>query len=171
VSDAKTDRVGVYLNDNVGSKLNFYLKQSVQLGQAKCRADARANYQVKVTLTNTLPQAAVKGLSPSVLGNYKAEKLQPGVQRMIVLLYAPPGSEIQRVIVDGAPVTLEPQHDTDYPVGKVIVSVRPGASASVTYDVVAAKAGTKKLEALTTPMVNATTITTAPLDCAAVPAG
>jgi hypothetical protein len=171
VSDAKTARVGVYLNDNVGSKLNFYLKQSVQLGQAKCRADARANYQVKVTLTNTLPQAAVKSLSPSVLGNYKAEKLQPGVQRMIVLLYLPPGSEIQRVIVDGAPVTLEPQHDTDYPVGKVIVSVRPGASASVTYDVVAAKAGTKKLEALTTPMVNATTITTAPLDCAAVPAG
>ncbi|MCU1543718.1 MAG: hypothetical protein JWM50_1583, partial [Microbacteriaceae bacterium] len=39
------------------------------------------------------------------------------------------------------------------------------------YDVVAASAGSKTLEAQITPTVNPTTLTTVPLDCATVPAG
>ena len=168
VSDSKTDRVGVYFQDNVGSKMNFYLHQAVRLAQASCGLDGRQNYRVSVDLTNGIQPGAVKTLSPSITGEFKQEKLRPGVQRMIVMLYAPPGSQISGASVNGKPVALEGLHDTSYPVGKIIVSVDPGATATLTYDVVAAKPGKRALEALVTPMVNATSVTTAALDCATV---
>ena len=168
VSDSKTDRVGVYFQDNVGSKMNFYLHQAVRLAQATCGLDGRQNYRVSVDLTNGIQPGAVKTLSPSITGEFKQEKLRPGVQRMIVMLYAPPGSQISGASVNGKPVALEGLHDTSYPVGKIIVSVDPGATATLTYDVVAAKPGKRALEALVTPMVNATSVTTAALDCATV---
>ncbi|GAB3143878.1 DUF4012 domain-containing protein [Marisediminicola antarctica] len=167
-SDEKTERVGVYFQDNVGSKLNYYLNQAVRLSTATCREDQRPNYRVNVDLTSTLPQADVKALSPSIAGNYLAEGLEKGVQRMIVMLYAPPGAQIIGASVDGLPVELEMLHDTDFPVAKVIVSVLPGTASTVTYDFVPEAAGVKGFEAQVTPMVHPTPITTETLDCTTV---
>ncbi len=167
-SDKTTDRVGVYFQDAVGSKMDYYLSQSVHLSQAVCRADGRANYRVSIDLTNTIPGNAAKSVSPSILGNWKHEKLKPGEQRMDVILYAPPGSTITGATVDGAAVNLKKLHDTDYPVGKRQVIFPPGATANVTYDVIAAKPGEKTLAADVTPMVHPTAIDTVPLDCATV---
>jgi len=168
VSDSRTERVGVYFQDNVGSKMNFYLAQSVQLAQGTCRADKRENYRVTVTMTNGIAKSAVASLSPSIVGQWKREKLKPGVQRMVVLLYAPPGSTLSRATVNGNPVVLDALHDTDYPVGRVVVPIDPGASASVSYDFVATEPGTAKLDAVVTPMVNPTSVSTVALDCATV---
>ncbi|HYI32393.1 MAG TPA: DUF4012 domain-containing protein [Glaciibacter sp.] len=170
LSDAATDRVGIYFQDNVGSKLNYYLQQNVHLGTASCRDDGRQNYRVTVDLMNQAPLDS-GSLPPSIVGNWESEGLSPGQQRMIVLLYAPPGSTVLGVSVNGTPTALEPLHDTDYPVGKVVVTIQPGQSAAVSYDFVAAEAGHKALEATVTPMVNATTVANQPLDCATVPAG
>ena len=170
-SDKIMDRVGVYFQENVGSKMNYYLKQSVSLGQAACRADGKASYRVGVDLTNEMPADAATSISPSILGTFVREKLEPGVQRMIVMVYAPPGSRIVGATVDGVPVQLESFHDTDYPVAKLIVSMEPGATSKITLDVVAAGTGKKALEAQITPMVNPTTISDLPLDCATVAAG
>ncbi|TFD73264.1 DUF4012 domain-containing protein [Cryobacterium fucosi] len=169
-SDKKTDRVGVYFQENVGSKMNYYLKQAVSLGQAACRTDGKASYGIGVDLTNDLPADAATSISPSILGTFVREKLEPGVQRMIVMVYAPPGSQIVGATVDGAPVRLESLHDTDYPVAKLIVSMEPGATSTITIDVVAAGIDKKALEAQVTPMVNPTAITDVPLDCASVAA-
>ena len=115
--------------------------------------------------------AAVGALSPSIVGQWELEGLRAGVQRMIVMLYAPPGSQIVGASLNGQPVALESLHDTDYPVGKLVVSVAPGATVSMSYDLIAAEAGEKALEAQITPMVNATFVDEQPLDCATVPAG
>ena len=170
-SDKTTDRVGVYFQENVGSKMNYYLKQSVSLGQAACRADGKASYRVGVDLTNEIPADAETSISPSILGTFVREKLEPGVQRMIVMVYAPPGSQILGATVDGVPVQLESFHDTDYPVAKLTVSMEPGTTSKMTVDMVAASTGKKALEAQVTPMVNPTTISDLPLDCATVAAG
>jgi hypothetical protein len=45
-----------------------------------------------------------------------------------------------------------------------------GSTATVSYDVVAASAGSKVLEAQLTPTVNPVAVETVPLDCATVPA-
>ena len=170
-STETTDRVGVYFQENVGSKMNYYLKQSVSLGQAACRADGKASYRVGVDLTNGMPADAATSISPSILGTFVREKLEPGVQRMIVMVYAPPGSQIVGATVDGAPVQLESLHDTDYPVAKLVVSMKPGATSKMAIDVVAVGTGKKALEAQVTPMVSPTTISDLPLDCATVAAG
>lgn len=164
-SDKKTDRVGVYFQDNVGSKMNFYLQQSVTLEHGVCRADGHQSSRINIGLTNGLPLDAADSISPSILGAYKREKLEPGVQRMIVMVYAPPGSQITGATVDGAAVELEQLHDTNYPVAKFTVSIDPGATSAMTVDLVSGDTGEKALEAQVTPMVNPTTIAEAQLDC------
>ena len=169
-SDSTTDRVGVYFQDAIGSKMDFYVTQSVHLSQAVCRADGRANYRIGVDLTNTAPANALKVLSPSIMGTWKSEGVKPGYQRMIVMLYAPPGSQIVASTSDGTPVQLQGLHDTVYPVAKVRVDFAPGTTKKLTFDVVAASPGKKVLAAQITPMVNPTGLDTLPLDCATVPA-
>lgn len=168
-SDSTTDRVGVYFQDNVGSKMNFYLGQTVHLQSGMCRADGLQSSRVTVDLANGIQPATVPTLSPSILGAYAKEKLDPGVQRMIVLLYAPPGSQVVGATVDGVAVQLEALHDTEYPVGKVGVMIPPGAVGTVTFDLVSAEPREKLLAAQVTPMVTPTQIITEPLDCATVP--
>lgn len=169
ISDAKTDRVGVYFQDNVGSKLNFYLHQNVHLATAECRDDGRQNHRVTVDLTSSVP-AEVDSLPPAVVGAWEREDLEPGVQRMIVMLYAPPGSQIVGTSVNGQPMAIKELHDTHYPVGQIVVSVEPGGTATLVYDLVSGDAGAKALEAQVTPMVNATPVDQTVLDCSTVPA-
>lgn len=169
-SDKTTDRVGVYVQDNVGAKLNYYLNETVRPAQAVCRADGRASYRIGVDLASTVPADAAKSLSPSILGNWKSDKLKPGVQRLYVMVYAPPGSQIAGATVNGAAVTVRPLHDEAYPVAKLVVTVDPGQTITTAVDIVAADAGTKKLDVQVTPMVHATPIVPTPLDCATVTA-
>jgi hypothetical protein len=169
-SDAATDRVGVYFQDNVGSKLNFYLNQTVHLGQAVCRTDGRATYRIGVDLASSVP-ANAKALSPSILGGWKTDQLKPGVQRLFVYVYAPPGSLISGATVNGAAVAVQPQHDENYPVARLLVSVNPGATVTVSVDITAEKAGKKALLATVTPMVHNTPIVPTPVDCATVAKG
>lgn len=169
VSDAHTDRVGVYFQDAVGSKLDYYLKQSVTLAQNECRSDGKQSYRVTVDMTNTAPADAAKSLGKSILGTWDREKIPAGVNKLHLMLYAPPGSTISAATVGGAAVQLTPYHDTTYPVAMITTQFAPGASQSVTFDVVASKAGQRMLDAQVTPLVSPTKVNKAQLDCSTVP--
>lgn len=166
-SDETTDRIGLYLQENVGSKLNYYLTSNVRLAQGSCRSDGLPNYRASMDLTSSVPDPA--SLSPSILGQWEVEKVDPGVQRMIVLLYAPPGSTILRITVNGEDYPIETLHDLEYPVAKARVLIPPGGTVTVAYDFVGGQPGTRLLAANVTPGVHATAITTEPLDCATAP--
>jgi hypothetical protein len=168
VSDSKTDRVGVYFQDGIGSKLDYYLKQSVTLASGTCRADGKQNYRITVNMTNGAPADAGTALSLSILGRSIREGVIPGYQRVTLMLYAPPGSTIEGATVGGASVPLEAFHDTSYPVAKITTDFAPGATQTVTFDVVAGKAGERALDAQITPLVSPTKVTKANLDCATV---
>ena len=168
-SESTTDRVGVYFAETIGTKLAYYSSQRVTLAQGLCRDDGRQNYRVSVELGNGLDPADVDSTTDSVLGFYRLFGLPKGLQKMHVYLYTPPGSTIVGATVDGAAVPLEPFTDGDYPVGRALLTLPPGATSTVVYDVVAASPGQRALEAQVTPMVSPTPIETAPLDCASVP--
>lgn len=121
-------------------------------------------------LTSTVPAKPVKSLTYPVLGQWKPEKLKPGVQRMFVYIYAPPGTQFTKATANGAAVALDGQHDENYPVAKLRVAVNPGASVNMAVDIVAVKPGKKTLNAIITPMVHASTVDRPVLDCATVPA-
>jgi hypothetical protein len=168
-SDATTAGVGVYFQDNVGSKLNYYLDPTVHTGEAVCRTDGRETYRIGVDLTSTVPVNA-KTLSPSILGNWKIQKLKPGVQRMFVYVYAPPGSTIAGASINGAPVALQAEHDENYPVARLLVSISPSTTVSMSVDITAKDPGKKTLATQVTPMVNAAKMVPTPLDCSTVAA-
>jgi hypothetical protein len=165
VSDETTVRPGLYVVDNVGSKLNYYLTQSIVIEHGVCSTDGRADFRGTINLASSVPDPST--LSESILGAYEWEDLEPGIQRLIVMLYAPPGATITGARVDGVPVVLEPLADDGYPVGKVVVSIPPGGTASISYDFVVAS-GAPEPEPRFTPLVNPTAVEIMPLDCSTV---
>lgn len=169
-SDAETDRIGLYTQDAIGSKMDFYLDQNVTLSQASCRTDGRENYRVSVNNTNILTQDQVDALTFYILGD-GTEGVAAGDIRIDLLAYAPPGSEIVGLTVDGVAETLDDFTDGDYPVSRMRTTIEPGVTQNVTFDFVAGEAGTRALESILTPMVRATPVQSTALDCSTVAAG
>jgi hypothetical protein len=169
-SDETTDRIGVYVNDNVGSKLGFYQTATLTTASGVCSDDGRQVHRVVVGLYSLLDPALAPGLSPSILGQYVREGLQPGVQRTMLFVYAPPGSTILGATVEGKPVTLHALHDTDHPVARLVVLVEPATSAIVIVDIAMGEPGERDVEVEMTPLVVPTQRSVETLDCSTVAA-
>ncbi len=164
-----TDVVGLYLNDQVGSKLNFYLDSTVTTGSAVCTADGRQVHRVSLALTNGLDPADVAGLSGSITGGtHPGRGLAPGDQRLVVFVYLPRGSTLLATSVNGAPVVATGQQDAGHPVQVVWVQIAPGATSVLSVDVLMGDPGTHDLVADVTPTIRGTTRETAPLECGSV---
>ena len=164
------DVVGVYLNDQVGSKLNFYLASTVATGTGACGPDGRQVHRVTTTLTSTLPPEAVAGLSQNVAGKSWARYgLAKGEQRMVVFLYLPPGAQFGQILGPDGPVAPSGNTDADRAVHVMWVNVPPGGTQQLTFDVLMPDATERDLVVDITPTVQGTTTTSAPLDCASVP--
>lgn len=169
VTDHETVRAGLYLQDSVGSKLSFYLRQSVALSHGQCFGDGRTYYGVALDLINTLDASVAPVLPFHITGEWARVGVGVGVNRMTIRLYAPPGSQIEGATVDGAPITLAPMHDTDYPVGKTIIQVQPGGRLSLVYYFSLDADADRGFEAQITPLVTPTKVTTTAIDCSSVP--
>jgi hypothetical protein len=169
-STATEDVIGVYLNDQVGSKLNFYLTSTLTTGSAVCTPPGRQIHRVTLSLTNTLPPEAVPDLSPSISGAlYTGLGLNKGDQRLALFLYLPPGARALSASVGGEPVTLGPRLDSGHPVEVLWVTVPPGGTVEVSTDVLMAEPGERTLVVEITPTTAGTTLVTEPLDCGAIP--
>jgi len=150
------DVAGVYLNDTVGSKLNFYLDTDVDV-TAACTDPGKRRMTVVLTSTVTPDQASA--LNPAVLGGYASQKLDPGVQRLLVLLYAPIGAQISSVTLDGTDVEVAPTVDAGHSVQPLQVLVPPGAASTITVEFSGVDPS-QSLSADVTPSVRAATVAT-----------
>ncbi|MEO5920109.1 MAG: DUF4012 domain-containing protein [Pseudolysinimonas sp.] len=170
-SDDETDRVGLYVNDSLGAKLDFYLRTALVTASAVCTDDGRQVHRLSYTLQNELDPASVGSLSPLIAGvNYVQKGIGRGDQLTTIFVYAPPGSTFLGATVDGAPVVLQPLHDTDHPVARIMVLAHPGGSTAVSLDIAMGSPGDRALEVETTPGVYPTAVATGALDCSTVPA-
>jgi hypothetical protein len=167
-SDDQTDRIGLYVNDYVGSKLNFYQTTTLTTASGVCADDGRQVHRLVVGMYSLLDPALVPGLSPSILGQYVKEGVPPGVQRMLLLVYAPPGATFLGATVEGKPVTLHALHDTDHPVARLVVLVEPATSAIVIVDIAMGEPGERDVEVEMTPLVVPTQRSVETLDCSTV---
>ncbi len=152
VTDDKTAGFGVYITDNLGSKMTYYMDATVELGQAKCAAGDN-RYEVKVTITNTITPEAGAAL-PAYVAPYKSM----GALRVLVTLYAPPGSSFIREAAAG----WDPDYvtlvglDGEYPAMTQRVSLAPGQSISGIYVLTTPDDNLdRKLTAYVTPMARA----------------
>ncbi|WP_348788971.1 DUF4012 domain-containing protein [Leifsonia sp. NPDC080035] len=157
-STADTDAFGVYLRDITPSKLAVYLKQSVNVSQAVCTAGGKNDVRITITLQNTVPPGT----------EFPSYVAQDGHIRLRASTYAPHGYTVAGVTVsDGAGGAGTRGTDGEYVVQQAEVTLQPGETRTVTFDLVAPHADTKKLSVRATPAVTPTPITTGALDCGA----
>ncbi|MDO7881030.1 DUF4012 domain-containing protein [Antiquaquibacter soli] len=89
VNDDERTTFGLYINDNLGSKMTYYVDGKVALGQAQCAAGG-VEYRVLMELSNIVTPA-----EGPLLPTYVANQAQ-GSLRVLVTLYAPLGSTYVR---------------------------------------------------------------------------
>lgn len=166
---ATEDVVGVYLNDEAGSKLNYYLATTLTTGSAVCTPDGRQARRLTLALTSTLAPEAVPGLSPSVAGTrYAMHGLAKGDQRLLIFLYLPPGADLLTASIGGESVPLDVHNDSGHPVQALWLTLPPGGTVEVSADALMAEPGERALVTEVTPTVAGTALATAPLDCGTI---
>ncbi|MEL4320080.1 DUF4012 domain-containing protein [Leifsonia sp. YIM 134122] len=168
VSTKKMDAFGVYFIDYTPGKMQRFMTQSVDLGQAVCGADGERHVRVNVSLTNTVSPDVVPTLPDYVTGGGQTTAI--GNMRVDTLVYAPPGSTMLDITRDGAPVDSMITADGEYPVNQAITTIAPGETAVMSFDVLATDDVLRKLSAEVTPVVSPTEVTESKLDCGTVPA-
>lgn len=160
-STPEHETIGVYLNNWVGSKLDFYLESAIDVASVMCAPDSPPTSAVTLTLRHALDPASVESIGEYVAGwkNFTAG------QRVMVLVYAPPGGSFGAATLNGEPVALTPLHDEQYPVAQFEAIMAPGESSVITVEVVGASPTATTVGIDSTPTIKGTAITQSVIPC------
>ncbi len=164
VSDAETQRFGVYLNDATASKMGTYLDASVEIGQASCRDDGLPFYQVSLTLTNNAPADAATTL-PEYVTAGDSVGVGKGNIRLQALVYGPTTTSNLGLLQDGQDAAFQPTFDSGHPVSAVVVELAPGQSTVLDYGFLGAEPFAGEVATEVTPAVNAIETQTVDIAC------
>lgn len=153
--NAESTVVGVYVNDNTGSKKTYYLDLAVSASMT-CAADS-ATVSGSASLKSMLTAEEARRLPPYITGPYFAREEISSY----VVLYGPVGGTLNSVSLDGspAPVLAQGQHE-GRPAVKVEVLNRLDDQHTIDYSFDVADPKLGPLEVWNTPMSRATQVTT-----------
>ncbi|WP_426519500.1 DUF4012 domain-containing protein [Diaminobutyricibacter sp. McL0618] len=165
VSTSSAAGVGVYFNDATGGKMDYYLKSTVAVASAFCRADGTPSSRVTVTLTNTAPADAGQSL-PAYVTGYGIFGVIPGMIRTRVVVYGPDGGLL--VGATGGGAFRNPSRaatDSGRPVSISTVDLRPGVTKTVVVDLLNVKQKAADAILTVTPTLGGTVATNVALAC------
>jgi len=155
VTDERTARFGVFLNDGTGSKMSYYVKPDVALAWEQCNQTARSEphrLALTLTLTNGAPLNAQTSLPPYITGN-GAYGVAPGTASVISNIYLPQGWQLVSASASEQNIStagnLEGRQVLTYG-----FSLTPQSSQTVTL-VVQSTTSTTEAEAVVTPTADA----------------
>lgn len=163
-STPEAEKFGVYLNDMTGGKMDVYLDVVIETGAVTCREDARANYIVEVTLTNTAPADAASALPRYVTAN-GVFGTPPGSITTSVHVYSAPGNFNLGVRRNGEQTPYHPTSDFGYTLSKVVSRLSPGQAETFTFAFLGGKPGERVPVVESTPSINATETSLLPTSC------
>ncbi|GIJ49094.1 hypothetical protein Val02_59800 [Virgisporangium aliadipatigenens] len=129
-SDGDRPTLGVFLNDDTGGKLGYYLRQSVEVRVGDCRPDGRRELHATVALASTAPR---RGLPERVRG-----RAGSAVARTAVSVFAPTGGAVDGATLDGRPVPIDARTERGRAVGTLSVDLAPGAHTLVGFTLLTA---------------------------------
>lgn len=124
-ADGATPTVGLFRNDGTGGKLGFYAAGSATVAAGACDGQARRRITVTLHMDYSAPSS---GLPAYVLGFAKAG---PYVLRTNVLVFAPTGSTVASLLVDGRQVPVITAQELGRTVAMVTVDQQPAQQAEV----------------------------------------
>lgn len=167
--DGTNEYVGVYLNDQVGSKLGYYLDATAVATWGTCGPESTPVGRVDVSLANLVDPAEVDTLSPSITGIiYQDLGLPKAAQRYVVFVYMPQGATMISASVNGDPVPWSNNSDAGHPVQVLWIMMMPGETGTLSVDFVRSAGSQLPLMPDLTPTIRGSKIGSAPIDCSAV---
>ncbi len=164
--NAAQTRIGVYLNDDTGAKMDYYLRTAISQAQRVCYANGAGVYRETVTLSSIAPKDAATALPGYVTGG-GLFGVDPGLVKTRVVIYGP--SDASAVGVTSAGVSLKASSGVDgtRPVVYFNVLLKPGASQTVTIDFRGKHPIARTLSTVQTPQVVNAKIRTGTVSCTA----
>ncbi|WP_423182233.1 DUF4012 domain-containing protein [Arthrobacter sp. NyZ413] len=122
---------GAYFNDGTGAKMDFYIKQKVQL-ITQCPSGGYGTVKVRITMTNTAPLDAATTL-PAYVTAAGAYGVPAGSVQTNVIAYGPAQAQVETATQNDKQVPFGAQRHDDRPVGTLSVRLAPGESSTLEF--------------------------------------
>lgn len=165
VTDARTARFGVYLNDGTGSKMSYYVQPDVSIAWGACgsaKTVGQRNLSLSITLTSDAPSDAATSLPWYITGG-GLYGTPPGSAKVIPNVYLPEGFDlVSAQASDGGAFT-----EAEYQGRHVLTfstDLSPGASTTFTVNVRGSSTATEA-QAFVTPTADASLSPTVTAAC------
>ena len=164
---------GLAVNNASGNKMDYYLQESLAYAGRSCLADGARATRITVTLTNTaapgtaLPYYVSERADLPKLPNGQARR-GDGTYVVDAQVYATQGAVLDAARLDGRPVDVASGREQGKAVFRVPVELHPGATATVTLDLVEPPLPSgvdPSPQTFVTPVVLPSTTTVTPLTC------
>lgn len=150
-SSEEDPEVGIYFNEQQGSKMGWYLERNATVQETYCRDDGAKMYQVEYTMKNTMTEEEAATLPTYITGTTKG---QEGWLLEKTLIYAPAGGSISGLSITGTGTSTTPQEvsmDGATPYMSVI-TLKPGQSVTISFSVLTSAKATQTLGIDQTPL-------------------
>lgn len=153
-TDPTAPELGVFVNDNTWSKIDWYLDLNTVINSSQKDADGSTSYQVTTQLTNLMtPEEAET--SPAFITGYNPDKIEYSDILTTLYLYAPAGGSISNVSFDGSTASNIPEFSEGTHNGLQVVfgatHLLSGETLSVTYTVTTSPQAAADLTVRSTP--------------------
>ncbi len=125
-------QVGMYINDSVAGKMDYYLKYRTAVSAVVCRQKGAQDLQASIALESTMP-SDFKKLGPYVLG--RGGFARQGMIAFNLRIYAPAGGEITGLKVNGETRSITADLHRGRQVAFLPVSLKPGEESLITADI------------------------------------
>jgi hypothetical protein len=139
--------VGVFLNNAVGSKLDYYLDDRVDVVSDRCQAD-RQHLTVTLHLRSQVPRDTA-ALADSITG--PSVGIPRGMIRVTLYVYAPVGGYVAGSTYDGSGRDLDQLTQDGRSLVSQTVDLEPGGRHTLTYAMVSGKGQTARTDLQVTP--------------------
>ena len=124
--------VGMYLNDSLAGKVDYYLQYRSAVSAVDCRNDDSQDLRVSVAFTSQVPQDFAR-LSPYIVGT--GQFAPKGSITFNLRIYAPLGGEITGLKVNGETRSVTADRHEDRQVAILPISLEPGEELNLTADI------------------------------------
>lgn len=144
--------LGVYVNDQTWSKIDWYLNMATTVGPATKNADGTTSYRVTTTLANTMTADEASGDVDYIVGGNPLKRDRGDMVTGLILM-APAGGSISDVSGSGGVFAVAAQGPV-YGFDAVFCNVQdlPGETTTVTYTVTTSPQATEPLAVQSTPL-------------------
>jgi hypothetical protein len=168
VPDDAAPFAGLGIINGAGSKLDYYLRDSLSYDVVGCDADGTRRTRITVTLKNTAPRENmpqyVDARYDLPLGPGGKPQERNGANFTFVQAYATRGATLVKATRDGQPLQVQQGSERGHPVYRAGVETQPGSTTTLVFDLTE-PATQGQVQTFATPLVKDTPIAADDTQC------